>query len=197
METTYDAHIMPVYLQYDRLTAKTLGRLLNELGGMADFVSETYARHHLTRMPLPTLEVETICTGESIKLTFGEGWFPSVSMDKNNDIVINTPKKLGIPLLVGYLLIGAAEKALKLHNDFLDGHLKHIELELKQMELELKQHEIKKDLKMDSVLIPELIPQATNTVRALVQNTDITVLRIYDINIINRKKDRGLRHHRK
>jgi hypothetical protein len=189
METQYDAHVLPVYLRYERLTAKTLGHLLNELGGIADFAAETYSRHCLIRVPLPMLEVETVRTGDSIKITFGEGWLPTVSTDKDNDIVINTPKKLGIPLLVGYLLLGAAEKTMNLHNEYLDGQLKRIELKLKEQELG-------KAMKPDSELVPELMPQATNTVKALVHNGDITVFQVYDIDIISRPDDRRKRHHR-
>lgn len=78
---------------------------------------------------------------------------------------------------------------MNLHNEYLDGQLKRIELKLKEQELG-------KAMKTDSELVPELMPQATNTVKALVHNADITVFQVYDIDIISRPDDRRKRHHR-
>lgn len=92
----------------------------------------------LRRRPqeFPAFEVLTVATGESIKFTFGEGWMPSVSSNENDDIVIDVPKKLGIPLMVGYLLLTGAQQSLDVYNTHLDNQIKAIELELKETELQ-------------------------------------------------------------
>jgi len=180
MDTNYDPHMLQLYFQYGRLTAKTLGSLLSELGEMADIGAGIYGKHYAIPMHLPTLEIETARTGDSFKMTLGEGWLPSVSKGKNDDIVINIPKKLGIPLLIGYLLLRAAQMGLNLHNELLDDRIKQIELKLKQQELN-------KVMKSEHELVPQLLPKANITVKNLFQNEDIKIFQIYDIDIINRK----------
>src|SRR6266581_3787664 len=84
----------------------------------------------------PELELVEVQTGESIKFKFTERALPSISSDKENDIVIGVPKKLGIPVLMGFLLLSAAEKALDMRNKYYDGQIKQIELQLKREEID-------------------------------------------------------------
>jgi hypothetical protein len=62
--------------------------------------------------------------------------------------------------------------------------------------LKLKEQELGKVMKTDGELVRELMPQATNTVKALIHNEDITVFQVYDIDIINRPDERRKKHHR-
>jgi hypothetical protein len=130
----------------------------------------------------PTLEIESAHTGESIKFKFGEGWLPALSTDTTDDIVIEVPKRLGIPLVVGYLLLNGAKSALDLHNSCLDGRLKQIELQLKENEL----HE-----KLSGVRgAPDALQSKSVTiVNNLLQNRDYTSFVVYDIDILNVRAD--------
>lgn len=178
MDITVDPHILPMYLQYERLTAKTLGQLLAGMGGIADSAAQMYGRHYATGMRMPSLEIDSAQTGESIKFTLGEGWLPSISADKDHDIVISTPRKLGIPLLVGYLMLSAAEKVLDIRSKCFDDQIKRIELKLKQQELN-------KIMKPNKEAVQQLLPLARDTVGTLTHNTDIRVFQVYDIDIVN------------
>lgn len=188
MDAAFDPHILPVYLRYNRLTARTLGHLLTDFGDIADTAAQAYGRQFAGLVHMPSLEIETAQTGDSIKFTLGEGWLPSISSDNNHDIVINTPRKLGIPLLVGYLMLSAAEKVLDIHSNILEDRIK-------QIELKLKQEELNKIMTLDHESAPQLLRQASGTLNTVFINQDITVFQLYDIDIINlRDKNRGKRH---
>ena len=188
MDITLDPHNLPIYLRYERLTAKTLGHLLAGMGGIGDSAAQIYGRHYAIGMRMPSLEIDSAQTGDSIKLTLGEGWLPSISADKDHDIVISVPRKLGIPLLVGYLMLSAAEKVLDVRSKCFDDQIKRIELKLKQQELS-------KVMTPDTKALPQLLPLARDTLGTISHNTDIKVFQVYGIDILDvqqrRRKQAG------
>ena len=173
-----DPHILPVYIKYERLTAKSVGGLLSSWGTIADVFSRAYCTEFLIGERLiPTLEIDSVHTGDSIKFTFGEGWLPSLSKDSENDIIINVPKKLGIPLLIGYLTLSASQQVLDVQNTYLDNRIKQIELQLKQTEIDkIRESRFEESQKAMS--------QIKETVSQLIYNHNFVSINIYDIDII-------------
>lgn len=171
-------HSLQVYLGYRRLTTHSLGRFLSELGSVADISVRIYAdTFALSPEGLPTLEVQAAHTDDSIKFTFGEGLLPSVTTDEQHDIVINIPKKLGIPLLVGYLLLNGASQALNVRNAYLDGRIK-------ELDIQLKESEIRKALEKSPSVAQEVQHQATEVVDAIMRDKDYLKFVIYDIDVL-------------
>lgn len=180
-----DSHSLEVFIEYKQLTASSLGSFLHALGSVGDTAARSYADMLGARdLNLPMLLVDAADTSNSIKFTFGEGWLPGVSSNEEHDIVVNVPKKLGIPVLCGYLMLSCAEHLLQARNDYLDTRIKAVELQLK--EAELQQVLGKKD-----ELLPRLSRKLTASVREIMDNPDFNTFRIYDIDLIaiRRKKD--------
>lgn len=126
------------YIQYNQLNASDLGRILLSCNSLYDGAYEMYGRETTVRFAeAPALIIDEMYTGNSIKFRFTESWLPTFSSDKDDDIVVGVPKKLGIPLLIGYLLLSSAEKILNVRNEYL-------EMKKNEIELQLKQHEISK-----------------------------------------------------
>lgn len=174
---------LEILLGYDRLTARSLGDFLSSLADLAALSVEMYGKTFVvnTKM-LPTLEIEAAHTGDSIKLKFGEGWMPSVTTDEKHDIIIDVPKKLGIPLLIGYLLLSGASQALDIRNEYLDGRIKELELILKESEVEKARQENKKMNRM-------LENRATEVFNMILENTDFKEFRVYDTDILRIQND--------
>lgn len=130
------------YIQYEYLPSRDLGVLLEACNNLSDIAYRLYAElsQHGTWADPPVLEISEVHTGESIKFKLIERALPSISSDRENDIVIGVPKKLGIPLLLGFLLISAADQAMDLRNKYYDGEIKRIELQLKQEEINKLRH---------------------------------------------------------
>lgn len=174
-------HSLEIYLKYKRLTARSFGEFVSGLGSIADLCAETYGRVVETKIPnLPTLEVEVVKTGESIKFKFGEGWLPCVTTDEQHDIIIDIPKKLGIPLLVGYLLLSAVKLPFDVYNSYLDSRLK-------QLDIILKQTEIRKVLHKDGV-ISNLQEKSMDVINIIKNNNDYEEFKIYEVDIISISK---------
>ena len=130
----------------------------------------------------PEFEVVTIATGESIKFTFGEGWLPSVSSNKDDDIVIDVPKKLGIPLMVGYLLLSGAKQCLDLHNTHLDNQIKEVELQLKETELQ-------KTLMASEEQVARLQNEGNQFVTMIQNNEIYQVFQVNGVCILDKRND--------
>ena len=184
-EEIIEPHILPVYITYTRLTSTSLGYLLSSWGQIADHISENYADINGIKYTIfPTLEIESVHTGDSIKFIFGEGWIPTITSDKNNDIVINIPKKIGIPLLIGYLMLSVASNTLDVYNKYLD-------LKLKQIELQLKKTEIRKIIEKKPFIVKELNHHALKIYNSIIENKDFKTFLIYDIDIKNIIKEKS------
>jgi hypothetical protein len=124
------------YIQYEYLSSRDFGTLLEACNDLSDNAYKFYAESlRGTWAEPPVLELFEANTGDSIKFKFIERALPSISSDKENDIVIGVPKKLGIPVLMGFLLLSAADKAMDMRNKYYDGQIKQIELQLKQEEI--------------------------------------------------------------
>lgn len=177
---------LTVFIKYDRLTVRSLAEVIAGLASLAELAVHLYCQITGGRpVDLPALEIESAHTGESIKFSFGEGWLPSVSSNNDDDIVIDIPKKLGIPLLVGYLLLSGARNGLNVRNAYLDGRLKQIEIQLKQTELDEKLSRLR------GAPDAPLLEKATTVVNSVRSNKDYTSFVIYDVDILNVQSDIG------
>ena len=171
------SHSLDIYIAYHRLTARSLGETLLALGLIANDSIKYFAEAvSIGTKNLPTLEIDTVLTGDSIKIKFGEGWMPSITTDKENDIVINVPKKIGIPLLVGYLILQGVRLNISTYNELLDTRIKKMELALKQSELQ--------KIKENREQWDALIKNASGVVNAIYQNPDYIKYMVSDIDII-------------
>ena len=161
------------YIQFTRLRAEDFGQIMLSSSNIYNGLLNLYSHETGTQFSdRPSLEVLKVQTGDSIKFCFTEGWLPQISSDKEHDIIIGTPKKLGIPLLIGYLLLCSAEKIIDVKNKHLDGQIKELELRLKQEEVnKLKE-------KPDNKAFQELQKKSDGLVYSLLINntfTDITI----------------------
>jgi hypothetical protein len=135
------AATLDFYIQYEYLSSRDFGKLLEACNELSDSAYRFYAESlRGTWAEPPVLELSEANTGKSIKFKFTERALPSISSDKENDIVIGVPKKLGIPVLMGFLLLSAADKAMDMRNKYYDGQIKQIELQLKQEEINKVRH---------------------------------------------------------
>lgn len=191
---------LEIYISYERLKAKDLALYLHNLSIVADRVTEDYmlrfGDRHISSMDFPYLEVDSIHTGNSIKFTLTEGWKPSISSDEENDIVIGVPKKLGIPLVVGYLLITSA-------GQYQDIKMKSLDIQTREIELQLKKTELAKALTDNSnpnetypfqpefylqSKVPEINTLLLDTVKNIIRNPDITKFKVNNVDIVSMNK---------
>lgn len=107
---------------------------------------------------------------------------PSVVAGKDDDIVIDVPRKLGVPLLIGYLLLSGAQDCLNLRTAHLDSQLKEVELQLKQTELQ-------QTLLSSGNQVADLKHEGQEVV-SMIQNTEIyQVFEINGVSILCREND--------
>jgi len=191
---------LEIYIAYKRLKAKDLALYLNSFALVAEKVTEDYmfrfGDRYISNEDFPYLEVNSIHTGNSIKFTLTEGWKPSFGSDAENDIVIGMPKKLGIPLVVGYLLITSA-------GQYQDMRMKSLEIQTKEIELQLKKTELAKALSDNShpneayqfqtknylqSKVPEAQTVLLDTVKNIIRNPDITKFKVNNIDIVSMDK---------
>ncbi|MEI7508995.1 MAG: hypothetical protein WCJ62_05970 [Flavobacterium sp.] len=127
-----------IYFKYDYLDTNELTELLSRLDRLYKILLDnSFPVYFSEKYGQPFrnfLEIESINTGQSIRIRFKEGWKPEFRVRKK-DLEINIPIKLGIPAIVLYFLLTGAQKITSMRNDYLDGQLKELELKLKQMEL--------------------------------------------------------------
>lgn len=174
--------ILPLYIQYERLTVCSLAQLYLGFAAIAEHSIHFYAKATGVKPDcLPTLELITAKTGDSIKFTFGEGLLPTISSDEQHDIIVNVPKKLGIPLLVGFLVLNGVKLVLDVRNAYLDTQIKEIELQLKKTEL-------------GKTLSPQttgaLSEKATTVVHEIIDNRNFNSFFVYDIDILEMRDKR-------
>jgi hypothetical protein len=175
-----DEETLKVYIAYQRLTARSFGDFSQAIAQLGQSVRRMHGELSRTDLALiPELELASIHTGESINFRFSEGWTPSVSMSRKGDIVIDVPRKIGIPLLVGYLLLTAAEKVEGLYNTHLDNEVKAVELQLKRTELN-------KTIMESNSARHKLTEDASHVLNIVIQNNDFRVVEVNGTTIINR-----------
>jgi len=197
MENSTD-NTLQVYISFDRLNSKDLAFFLNRVSEISDKLSDDYFIRFGNRLDwndFPILEIGSIYTGNSIKITLIEGWKPKIGSDKDNDIVIGVPKNIGIPLVIGWLLISGASQLLDLRNKQLDNKLKEIEIQIKQSEVnKLFTTDNNSDTSTISMTsldknIPELRAMTLDTIRAIAKNDDFTDFKINGISITHLTKE--------
>lgn len=186
---------LQIYITYDRLTAGDLGRWLSHFSFMAAKMAEDYfARYPDPEIEeLPTLDVETMNTGNSIKFSLTEGWKVKIKSDAEADIVVEVPRKLGLPIVIGYLLVSMATGYQNYKNKQLDNKLKALEIQLKETELS-KAMSINREEQQNTFefatnyienKVPEIKPVILDTVKSVLGNPEITQFRVNDIEIKN------------
>lgn len=186
---------LEIYIDYDRLKAKDLAIYLQNLSDVATkIVEDFFSRfNNYEGEDLPTLDVEAIKTGNSIKLRLIEGWKPRVRSggQDNEHIFVEIPKKLGVPIVIGHLLIVTAMGYLGIKNLMLDNQIKEIEKQLKQTEL-AKAMAIGQQEKQDiqkltanyiESKIPEVKPILLDTMKKIQGNPDIVQFKVNNIEI--------------
>ena len=167
-----------IYASYSSLPVRAVAELMGGLTRLSDAIVNMHAES--ARVPvssLPNLEIEEVHTGQSIKFTFGEGWVPSVTSNEENDIVIDVPKKVGIPLLVGYILLSGAQKCLNVHKTHLDN-------ELKKMEIQLKQTELRKTIMESDRSMSQLVNQSCDFITVIQRNEVYQIFKINGVSVL-------------
>jgi hypothetical protein len=127
-----------IYFKYDYLDTNELTELLGRLDRLyKSLLDNSYPVYFYEKYGQPFrnfLEIESINTGQSIRIRFRESWKPQFRVRKK-ELEISIPVKLGIPAMVLYYLLTGAQKMSSMRNDYLDGQLKELKIKLKQMEL--------------------------------------------------------------
>jgi hypothetical protein len=161
-----EAASLDFYIQYEYLSSRDFGALLTACNSLSESAYRYYEEHlRGAWAEPPVLELFEIRTGESIKFKFIERAIPSISSDKENDIVIGVPKKLGIPVLMAFLLLGAADKGMDMRNKYYDG-------QIKQIELQLKREEINKIRRGDETRVPEELEKQSQVIVSSLLNNE-------------------------
>lgn len=127
-----------IYFKYDYLDTSELTELFSRIDrlykSLLDNSHPVYFSEKYGQPFRNFLEIESINTGQSIRIRFKEGWKPEFSVRKK-ELEISIPLKLGIPALLLYFLLTGAQKMTNMRNDYLDGQLKEFEIKIKQIEL--------------------------------------------------------------
>lgn len=182
--------VLDFYIQFTQLKAEDFGQILLSANDIYNGLLNLYS--HETKIQFddnPSLEILEVQTGNSIKFCFTEGWLPTVYSDKDNDIIIGAPKKLGIPLLIASLLLSSADKIIDVKNKLLDGQLKELELRLKQEEI----NKIKE--KADSKAFQELQKKSDELVYLILSNNTFTEISINNTFIKNKQYQKDNNRH--
>jgi len=193
-ENSFEA--LEIYIDYDRLKAHDLAKLLSNLS----FISSKIAEDYFSRFgdyqgeELPTLDIETMHTGGSIKFKLVEGWKVKITSSKDADIVVGIPKKLGLPIVIGYLLVSIANGYQDFRNKQLDNKLKEIEIRIKESEL-AKALSLNNEMEHQSAFnvtsnyvdkrVPEIKPVIFDTIKSIFRNPEITKFTVNNIDIKN------------
>jgi len=190
------SEVLEIYIDYERLKAKDVAKLLSNLS----FISTKIAEDYFSRFndyqgeELPTLDIEAVNTGDSIKFKLIEGWKVNITSNEEADIVVGIPKKLGLPIVIGYLLVAMAIGYQDFRNTQLDNRLKEIEIQLKESEL-AKALSLNNETEQQNTFrlasnyvdnkVPEIKPVLIDTIKLILRNPDITKFRVNNIEIKN------------
>jgi hypothetical protein len=171
---------MELYFKYYHLDTSDLAKLLWKI--------DKFYKQILSDTSLPTkveyediefmnfLEIDSINTGQSIKIKFKEGWKPQFNIiDK--DLEIEIPIKLGIPAIIVYFLFVCVEKSMNIYNTQLDIMLKKQELVIKNTEL------YEEIFNKGDRRYRQYVDLAQDTVDFLLDNEDINYLQINGLNV--------------
>src|SRR5690606_15717877 len=133
---------LDIYLKFDQLDNGDVVELLGGLDRLYNDIIGQPFNYYYRRPFFPEffysfkniLEVQSIETGQSIRFRFKEGWKPNIRI-KKKELQIDVPRKLGIPLVVVYLLLTSVQKMAELRNEMLDNELKQLEIQMKKIEI--------------------------------------------------------------
>jgi hypothetical protein len=177
---------LDIYLRFDQLENGDVVELLSGLERLYNDIIRLpliYFGHKIPARIFHSfknfLEVQSIETGQSIRFRFKEGWKPSIRI-KKEELQIDVPKNLGVPIVIIYILLTSAQKIVELRNTILDN-------ELKKLEIKMKELEIYKRIKDQS----DLVNKAENFVR-LQRQADKIIEFLYYSNSINHVEINGL-----
>ncbi|MEE8575068.1 MAG: hypothetical protein V3T30_06605 [Thermodesulfobacteriota bacterium] len=179
MSNEIESYELEIYISYERLTATSLGVILASLGDIADQSSRLYADYvGLDEESLPTLEILTSSTGESIKIKFGEGLLPEISIEGSL-----IPPKIGASLIIVSLVLGIGL-------EIQDLRIKQNLIELQKIEIQLKKSELAKALMKNEKALFEMQGKAKNIVSFINNNKDFKEFKVNGIDI-KKPEERG------
>ena len=141
----YPDYMLKLHVKYTYLDTTQLAELLRLLASLHKSVlaptSEVYYQADEDIAYRNILEIDELRTGNSIIVQLKEGWQPEFRIEKD-DLTIRVPKKLGIPILMGYFIFKVVDAGYDLANKSLDNEIKQYEREIKKLELyeKLEQH---------------------------------------------------------
>ena len=175
-----------IYFKYRHLDTGEIAELFERLDRLYKrLLDNSYPVYYSERYDAPFrnfLEIESINTGQSIRIRFKEGWKPEFKF-RNHELEIIFPKKLGIPAILLYLLLTGVQKTSDIYNDYLDRQLKELEIKLKQMELYEKIEE-REGYRRPFIARPYQ-RQANETIQILINNQNINYIEINGTTIKN------------
>jgi len=198
---TYRDDILEVYIAYDRLRTEVLATILQNFSAVADVLAADYLGRFNDRKlgQMPTLDIDSMHTGESIRFTLKEGWLPgirssAVAENENADIIVELPKALGIPFVIGYLV-------LQVLNSYQDTQIKQLDIIQKELDIRLKQTQLGAAISNNNQpvaqtvnyyinnQVPEVKPLLLDTLKAFLHNQEIKRVNINGTEIKFRNTD--------
>ena len=175
-----------IYFKYRHLDTGEIAELFERLDRLyKSLLDNSYPVYYSEKYDVPFrnfLEIESINTGQSIRIKFKEGWKPEFKFRKQ-ELEIRIPKKLGIPAILLYLLLTGVQKTTDIYNDYLEGQLKELEIKLKQMELYEKIEERERYRRPFNARPYQR--QADETIQILINNQNINYIEINGTTIKN------------
>ena len=179
MESTLKLHIC-----YERLSPRTLSRMLASIAAMSEVISKTYARTSTwdwrkTPPHFPVLDISYASTGDSIKIVFKDGWKPKVIVDPPIK-PIELPSAIGVALLIGLALGATAWFGLTVQNEVLQNRL--LRRQLAALPVETRQL-----VAENPSLLPRLNAAANDVLKFAIEDSDITKFSVNGINILPRQ----------
>lgn len=189
-----------LYFKYRKLSTADMALLFKKLDVLfislvkRSYMTEKTAYLFYEENSPHFLELSNINTGNSINIKFKEGWKPSLDI-KKAELNVHVPVNLGIPVIIVYLMLGAAQKLMSIRNEYLDGELKNYELTVKEMKYNRKGRlePFETDYKSNT---PSKLyhrthqKQAQSVIEFLLNNPDIYHLEINDMVIKDESKDK-------
>lgn len=182
---------LDIYLKFDQLDNSDVVELLTGLDRLySDIIGQPF-NYYYRRPFFPEffypfkniLEVKSIETGNSIRFRFKEGWKPHIRI-KKKDLEIEVPKKLGIPIIVVYLLLTGVQRVAEIRNEVLDNELKQLEIQMKKMEIYRELEDLRNSNNRNEDFI-RLQRQADRTIEFLYYNNSINHVEINGLTIKN------------
>ena len=180
---------LDIYLKFDQLDNGDVVELLGGLDRLYNDIIGQPFNYYYRRPFFPEffypfkniLEVQSIETGQSIRFRIKEGWKPNIRI-KKKELQIDVPRKLGIPIVVVYLLLTSVQKIAELRNEMLDNELKQLEIQMKKIEI-YREIEDQRDSNNKDENFVRLQRQADKTIEFLYYSNSINHVEINGLTI--------------